>query len=61
MMINVENLKDAINLINSLFLNYDNLILWGLYADSILYGIDKFPSIPIDIKKMIKKVHRKWN
>ena len=27
----------------------------GLYADSILYGIDKFPSIPIDIKKMINK------
>ncbi len=50
--------KDAINLINSLFLNYDNLILVGgsgLYADSILYGIDKFPSIPIDIKKMINK------
>ncbi len=50
--------KDAINLINGLFLNYDNLILVGgsgLYADSILYGIDKFPSIPIDIKKMINK------
>ena len=50
--------KDAINIINSLFLNYDNLILVGgsgLYADSILYGIDKFPSIPIDIKKMINK------
>ncbi len=50
--------KDAINLINSLFLNYDNLILVGgsgFYADSILYGIDEFPDIPISIKKVINK------
>ena len=53
--------KDAINLINSLFLNYDNLILVGgsgLYADSILYGIDKFPAIPIATKNIINKKYK---
>ena len=54
--------KDGISLIHSLFLNYDNLILVGgsgLYADSILYGIDEFPAIPIDIKKIINKKYIK--
>ena len=53
--------KDAINLIDSLFLNYDNLILVGgsgLYADSILYGIDKFPAIPIATKNIINKKYK---
>tara|TARA_B100001057_G_scaffold444657_1_gene481772 strand:- start:8327 stop:9229 length:903 start_codon:yes stop_codon:yes gene_type:complete len=53
--------KDAINLIDGLFLNYDNLILVGgsgLYADSILYGIDKFPAIPITIKNTINKKYK---
>ena len=53
--------KDAINLIDSLFLNYDNLILVGgsgLYADSILYGIDKFPSIPVATKNIINKKYK---
>ena len=53
--------KDAINLINSLFLNYDSLILVGgsgLYADSILYGINKFPDIPISIKNEINKKYK---
>ena len=53
--------KDAINLINSLFLNYDNLILVGgsgLYADSIMYGIDKFPTIPIAVKNMINRKYK---
>jgi len=53
--------KDAINLINSLFLKYDNLILVGgsgLYADSIMYGIDKFPTIPIAVKNMINRKYK---
>ena len=53
--------KDAINLIDSLFLNYDNLILVGgsgLYADSILYGIDKFPAIPMATKNIINKMYK---
>ena len=53
--------KDAINLIDSLFLNYDNLILVGgsgLYADSILYGIDKFPAIPMATKNIINKKYK---
>ena len=53
--------KDAINLIDSLFLNYDNLILVGgsgLYADSIIYGIDRFPTIPLALKNMIKKNYK---
>ena len=53
--------KDAINLIDSLFLNYDNLILVGgsgLYADSILYGIDKFPIIPMATKNIINKKYK---
>ncbi len=53
--------KDAVNLIESLFLNYDNLILVGgsgLYANSIMYGIDKFPSIPLALKNMIKKKYK---
>ena len=54
--------KDGISLIHSLFLNYDNLILVGgsgFYADSILYGIDEFPAIPIDVKKIINKKYIK--
>ncbi len=53
--------KDAIKLIDSLFLNFDNLILVGgsgLYADSIMYGIDKFPTIPIAVKNMIHRMYK---
>ena len=53
--------KDAINLIDSLFLKFDNLILVGgsgLYADSIMYGIDKFPTIPIAVKNMINRKYK---
>tara|TARA_B100001027_G_scaffold57223_1_gene38650 strand:+ start:7022 stop:7924 length:903 start_codon:yes stop_codon:yes gene_type:complete len=53
--------NEAINLINNLFLKYDNLILVGgsgLYADSILYGIDEFPDIPISIKNMISEKYK---
>jgi len=50
---------DSIDIINDLFKTKDNLILVGgsgLYADSILYGIDDIPKIPIEIKnKLILK------
>ena len=48
--------KDAINLINNLFKENEIIILVGgsgLYADSILYGIDDFPEIPSNIKNKI--------
>ena len=48
--------KDAITVINDLFKEKDNLILVGgsgLYADSIMYGIDDFPDIPSGIRNNI--------
>ena len=48
--------KDAITVINNLFKEKDNLILVGgsgLYADSIMYGIDDFPDIPSGIRNNI--------
>ena len=48
--------KDAINLINNLFKENEIIILVGgsgLYADSILYGIDDFPEIPSNIRNKI--------
>ena len=48
--------KDAITVINDLFKEKDNLILVGgsgLYADSIMYGIDNFPDIPSGIRNNI--------
>lgn len=48
--------KDAITVINDLFKEKDNLILVGgsgLYADSIMYGIDDFPDIPLGIRNNI--------
>ena len=46
--------KDAITVINDLFKEKDNLILVGgsgLYADSIMYGIDNLPDIPPNIRE----------
>ena len=46
--------KDAIKVINDLFMERDNLILVGgsgLYADSIMYGIDNLPDIPPNIRE----------
>tara|TARA_B100001093_G_C26654165_1_gene938875 strand:+ start:74 stop:982 length:909 start_codon:yes stop_codon:yes gene_type:complete len=54
--------KDAINIINKLFKNYNNLILVGgsgLYADSILNGLDEFPSVPNKIRNNIKEKYAK--
>ena len=48
--------KDAITVINDLFKEKDNLILVGgsgLYADSIMFGIDDFPDVPLDIRNNI--------
>jgi len=48
--------KDAINLINNLFKKKEIIILVGgsgLYADSIMYGIDYFPEIPSNIRNKI--------
>ena len=46
--------KEAIELVNKLFQETDILILVGgsgLYADSIMNGIDDFPEIPSNIRK----------
>ena len=48
--------KEAIKAINELFNKKDNIILVGgsgLYADSIIYGIDDFPDIPVIIREKI--------
>ena len=55
--------KDSIDLITKLFKKRDYLILVGgsgLYADSILFGMDDIPKVPSEIKdqlnlKLIKK------
>ena len=48
--------KDAIHKINNLFEKKEYLILVGgsgLYADSVIYGIDEFPEIPEKIRDEI--------
>ena len=45
--------KDCIELINKKFKTYDLLIMTGgsgMYADSVLYGLDKFPEIEKKIR-----------
>ena len=49
--------KDAIDLINKIFSIKDYLILVGgsgLYADSVIYGIDSFPEVPQEIRDNIR-------
>ena len=51
--------KDSIDIINQLFKKKDYLILVGgsgLYADSILYGIDDIPKVPIETKKRLNSI-----
>ena len=51
--------KDSIDIITQLFKQKDNLILVGgsgLYADSILYGIDDIPKVPIEIKDRLYSI-----
>jgi len=53
--------KDAIHIINSLFENKEYLILVGgsgLYADSVIYGIDEFPEIPEKIRDEITRIYK---
>ncbi len=48
--------KEAIQLVNKLFEENDILILVGgsgLYADSIMFGIDDFPDIPPNIRERL--------
>ena len=50
--------NDAMKVLNELFKINDNVLLVGgsgLYADSIMYGIDDFPDIPVKIKEEIIK------
>ena len=53
--------KDAIHKINKLFEDKEYLILVGgsgLYADSVIYGIDEFPEIPSKIRDAIIKEYK---
>ncbi len=52
--------KDAIHKINKLFEDKEYLILVGgsgLYADSVIYGIDDFPEIPQQIRDEITRIY----
>ena len=54
--------KDAINLINKLFTKNDYLVLVGgsgLYADSVIYGIDEFPDVPKNIRNSVRNSFEK--
>ena len=53
--------KEAIHKINNLFKNKEYLILVGgsgLYADSLIYGIDDFPEIPEKIRDEITRIFK---
>ena len=48
--------EDAISTISNIFKNNNYIIIVGgsgLYADSVLYGIDKIPKVPIDIRNKL--------
>ena len=54
--------KDCIKLINKKFKIYDLLIMTGgsgMYADSILYGLDNFPTIDKKIRKNLISLFNK--
>ena len=53
--------KEAINKINALFNSYDKLIMVGgsgLYADAIMFGLDKFPEIPNEIRNQVNLFYK---
>jgi len=53
--------EDAIHIINNLFKDKEYLILVGgsgLYADSVIYGIDEFPEIPEKIRDEITREYK---
>ena len=50
--------KQAIEVINSLFLNYDNVILCGgsgMYVNAVINGIDDMPDTPQDLRKNLNE------
>ena len=54
--------KDCIKIINQKFKNHDLLIMTGgsgMYADSIIYGIDKFPEIDKKIRNNLISLFKK--
>jgi len=54
--------KDCIKTINQKFKNHDLLIMTGgsgMYADSIIYGIDKFPEIDKKIRNNLISLFKK--
>ena len=54
--------KDAINKISSIFNNNNNAVLVGgsgLYADSILFGMDNIPKVPLEIKNKLNLKFKK--
>tara|TARA_B100001250_G_scaffold405539_1_gene423171 strand:+ start:7718 stop:8614 length:897 start_codon:yes stop_codon:yes gene_type:complete len=54
--------KDCIKTINQKFKNHDLLIMTGgsgMYADSIIYGIDKFPKIDKKIRNNLISLFKK--
>jgi len=58
----VDYEKDAINKISSIFDNNNYAVLVGgsgLYADSVLYGIDEIPKVPLEIKNKLNLKFKK--
>ena len=54
--------KDAINKISSIFNINNNAVLVGgsgLYADSILFGMDNIPKVPLEIKNKLNLKFKK--
>ena len=54
--------KDAINKISSIFNNNNNAVLVGgsgLYADSILFGMDNIPKVSLEIKNKLNLKFKK--
>ena len=55
--------KDAINKISSIFNNNNNNAVLvggsGLYADSILFGMDNIPKVPLEIKNKLNLKFKK--
>ena len=48
--------KEAIQKLDSLFKKKDTVVMVGgsaMYADAVMFGIDKFPEVPIEIRNQI--------
>ena len=53
--------KDALNTIENIFKEKNTLIMVGgsgMYADAVMFGMDKFPEIPLKIKSQLKVFHK---